>query len=112
MGEHGAMSCTARVYVAGHSLPIKEKIFTQNIFLFFISDSDDSDNEGGLGNVERVVMRPPGHSGKAKKGHLCFDAIYETGFLNALFCSSGDHKPKKLHLQVGNVLGALTFFLK
>ena len=52
------MSCTARVYVA---------------------DSDDSDNEGGLGNVEKVVMRPPGHSGKAKKGHLCFDAIYETG---------------------------------
>ena len=44
-----------------------------------ILDSDDSDNEGGLGNVERVVMRPPGHSGKAKKGHLCFDAIYETG---------------------------------
>ena len=44
-----------------------------------IVDSDDSDNEGGLGNVERVVMRPPGHSGKAKKGHLCFDAIYETG---------------------------------
>ena len=42
-------------------------------------DSDDSDNEGGLGNVERVVMRPPGHSGKAKKGHLCFDSIYETG---------------------------------
>ena len=42
-------------------------------------DSDDSDNEGGLGNVEKVVMRPPGHSGKAKKGHLCFDAIYEAG---------------------------------
>ena len=45
----------------------------------YFLDSDDSDNEGGLGNVERVVMRPPGHSGKAKKGHLCFDAIYETG---------------------------------
>ena len=51
--------------------------------------------------MEKVVMRPPGfylenksrivifhflvscicpgHSGKAKKGHLCFDAIYETG---------------------------------
>ena len=51
------------------------KYFISNIF----QDSDDSDNEGGLGNVERVVMRPPGHSGKAKKGHLCFDAIYETG---------------------------------
>ncbi len=44
-----------------------------------ISDSDDSDTEGGLGNVERVVMRPPGHSGKAKRGHLCFDASFETG---------------------------------
>jgi hypothetical protein len=42
-------------------------------------DSDDSDTEGGLGNVERVVMRPPGHSGKAKRGHLCFDASFETG---------------------------------
>ena len=50
------------------------KVWCENIL-----DSDDSDNEGGLGNVERVVMRPPGHSGKAKKGHLCFDAIYETG---------------------------------
>lgn len=75
MGEHGAMSCTARVYVAGSALPIQTTIF----FRGNVSDSDDSDNEGGLGNVERVVMRPPGHSGKAKKGHLCFDAIYETG---------------------------------
>jgi hypothetical protein len=24
-------------------------------------DSDDSDNEGGLGNLERVVLRPPKH---------------------------------------------------
>ncbi len=45
-------------------------------------DSDDSDTEGGLGNVERVVMRPPGHSGKAKRGHLCFDASFETGKTN------------------------------
>lgn len=26
-------------------------------------------------------MRPPGHSGKAKRGHLCFDAAFETGNL-------------------------------
>ncbi len=45
----------------------------------FVTDSDDSDTEGGLGNIERVVMRPPGHSGKAKRGHLCFDASFETG---------------------------------
>ena len=24
-------------------------------------------------------MRPPGHSGKAKRGHLCFDSSFETG---------------------------------
>ncbi len=50
-------------------------------FLVYFPDSDDSDTEGGLGNVERVVMRPPGHSGKAKQGHLCFDASFETGNL-------------------------------
>ena len=84
MGEHGAMSCTARVYVAGglggsHGdlcLDLAEYLLHSDSVP---ADSDDSDNEGGLGNVERVVMRPPGHSGKAKKGHLCFDAIYETG---------------------------------
>uniref|UniRef100_A0A1B0CAC9 Peptidase M14 domain-containing protein n=1 Tax=Lutzomyia longipalpis TaxID=7200 RepID=A0A1B0CAC9_LUTLO len=43
--------------------------------------SEDSDGEGGLGNVSRVVIRPPGHSGKAKRGHLCFDAAFETGNL-------------------------------
>ena len=63
MGEHGSMSVTAMVYVAGahrNQLSIqiwkkeKQKIKTSS------PDSDDSDNEGGLGNVERVVMRPPG----------------------------------------------------
>ncbi|XP_019764903.2 cytosolic carboxypeptidase 6 [Dendroctonus ponderosae] len=44
-------------------------------------DSDDSDGEGGLGNVNRQIMRPPGHSGKAKRGHLCFDASFECGNL-------------------------------
>ncbi|XP_026479889.1 cytosolic carboxypeptidase 6-like [Ctenocephalides felis] len=44
-------------------------------------DSEDSDGEGGLGNVSRAVIRPVGHSGKAKRGHLCFDAAFETGNL-------------------------------
>jgi len=44
-------------------------------------ESEDSDAEGGLGNVNKVIMRPPGHSGKAKKGHICFDATFETGNL-------------------------------
>lgn len=29
-------------------------------------------------------MRPPGHSGKAKKGHLCLDASFETGNLGRI----------------------------
>lgn len=31
--------------------------------------------------MSRVIMRPAGVSGKAKKGHLCFDAAFETGNL-------------------------------
>lgn len=64
----------------------------------YFAESDDSDGEGGLGNVSRVVMRPPGHSGKAKKGHLCFDASFETGcichinlYLN-YFSVTSEHK--------------------
>ncbi len=38
----------------------------------------DSENEGVLTNIQRLVIRPPGHTGKAKKGHVCFDASYET----------------------------------
>lgn len=49
--------------------------------IFLSTDSEDSDGEGGLGNVSRVIIRPPGHSGKAKRGHLCFDAAFETGNL-------------------------------
>ncbi|XP_029050884.1 cytosolic carboxypeptidase 6 isoform X1 [Osmia bicornis bicornis] len=49
--------------------------------LYQRADSEDSDTEGGLGNVNKMVMRPPGHSGKAKKGHICFDASFETGNL-------------------------------
>ncbi|XP_032453124.1 cytosolic carboxypeptidase 6 isoform X1 [Nasonia vitripennis] len=49
--------------------------------LYQRADSEDSDAEGGLGNVNKLVIRPPGHSGKAKKGHLCFDASFETGNL-------------------------------
>ncbi|XP_045536197.1 cytosolic carboxypeptidase 6 [Papilio machaon] len=43
--------------------------------------SEESDGEGGLGNLNRLIVRPPGHSGKAKRGHLCFDAAFECGNL-------------------------------
>ena len=38
----------------------------------------DSENEGILTNIQRLVIRPPGHTGKAKKGHVCFDGSHET----------------------------------
>ncbi|XP_006622667.1 cytosolic carboxypeptidase 6 [Apis dorsata] len=49
--------------------------------LYQRAESEDSDAEGGLGNVNKMIIRPPGHSGKAKKGHICFDASFETGNL-------------------------------
>ena len=39
--------------------------------LLYSLDSEDSDEEGGLGNVNRLIIRPHGHSGKAKKGKFC-----------------------------------------
>lgn len=45
--------------------------------LGIMADSD-SENEGILNNIQRLVIRPPGHTGKAKKGHICFDGGYET----------------------------------
>lgn len=62
--------------------------FEKNFLLLFICifvESEDSENEGTLGNLCRAVMRPPGHSGKAKKGHLCFDASFESGMYNLIY---------------------------
>ena len=95
MEEAETLSYTAMVYTGGMNVHLKKQTFFCDFSTFkryleelnftifncrhFVSDSDDSDTEGGLGNVERVVMRPPGHSGKAKRGHLCFDSSFETG---------------------------------
>ncbi|XP_053602612.1 cytosolic carboxypeptidase 6-like [Plodia interpunctella] len=46
-----------------------------------MSDSEESDGEGGLGNLNRLIVRPAGQSGKAKRGQLCFDAAFECGNL-------------------------------
>lgn len=60
-------------------LNIKYFLINQLLISILLLDSEDSDGEGGLGNVSRAVIRPVGHSGKAKRGHLCFDAAFETG---------------------------------
>ncbi|XP_065563760.1 cytosolic carboxypeptidase 6-like isoform X2 [Artemia franciscana] len=44
----------------------------------------DSDEDISTGNVARLVLRPAGHTGKAKRGHLCFDASFESGNLGRI----------------------------
>ncbi|XP_049955104.1 cytosolic carboxypeptidase 6 [Schistocerca serialis cubense] len=62
-------------------MPLPYSLLLHRLVCCVVADSEDSETEGGLGNVARVVMRPPGQSGKAKRGHLCFDASFETGNL-------------------------------
>lgn len=41
------------------------------------------DNEAGgdnaMGNVNKLMVSPPGYSGVPQKGHLVFDACFESG---------------------------------
>ena len=46
-----------------------------------ISESVDSVEKCILSNVEKLLTPPPKDGGKTKKGHLCFDAAFETGNL-------------------------------
>ncbi|KAA0714228.1 Cytosolic carboxypeptidase 6 [Triplophysa tibetana] len=46
----------------------------------------DTDNEAGgedalVGNVNKLMVTPSGYSGPSRKGHLIFDACFESGNL-------------------------------
>jgi hypothetical protein len=71
-------------------------------------ESDDSENEGGMGNVSRVIMRPPGHSGKAKRGHLCFDASFESGESRAK--KTGPVKDRQRFIVLFNLINGAFLF--
>ena len=46
----------------------------------FISGSDsEGTDEPVVGNVNKFAVVPPGYSGRPKKGHLIFDACFESG---------------------------------
>ncbi|XP_078484968.1 cytosolic carboxypeptidase 6-like isoform X2 [Ciona intestinalis] len=45
------------------------------------SGSSDSGDDAVVGNVNKLLVLPPGYSGKPKKGHLIFDACFESGNL-------------------------------
>lgn len=46
---------------------------------WYVDIGTDSDEEGQVKNVSHLVLRPAGHTGRAKKGHLIFDAAFESG---------------------------------
>ncbi|KAF4072372.1 hypothetical protein AMELA_G00262320 [Ameiurus melas] len=50
-----------------------------------VRDPDTGSETGGddalLGNVSKLTVTPPGHTGAARKGHLVFDACFESGNL-------------------------------
>ena len=51
----------------------------QDIILIFFTGSSDSGDDAVVGNVSKLIVYPPQYSGKAKKGHLIFDACFESG---------------------------------
>jgi len=42
------------------------------------SDSESTE-EPVVGNLNKFAVVPPGHTGRPKKGHLIFDACFESG---------------------------------
>lgn len=59
-----------RIVLCMKELKVKKILIKEiiNLRKKLFTDSEDSDEEGGLGNVNRLIIRPAGHSGKAKKG--------------------------------------------
>lgn len=50
-----------------------------HICILFTASESDSTEEPVVGNVNKFAVVPPGYAGKPKKGHLIFDACFESG---------------------------------
>lgn len=49
-------------------------------FFFFIATGSDIGSDDIIaGNVSKYAVLPPGYCGQPKKGHLIFDACFESG---------------------------------
>ncbi len=46
---------------------------------FFAESESDGVDEAVVGNVNKFILLPPEYSGKPKRGHLIFDASFESG---------------------------------
>ena len=49
------------------------------VYSYFAGSESDSTEEPVVGNVNKFAVVPPNYSGKPKKGHLIFDACFESG---------------------------------
>lgn len=57
-----------------------EKIYTIHHFYCVCSSGSEAGGEDALvGNVNKLTVSPPGYSGALRKGHLVFDACFESG---------------------------------
>lgn len=73
--------CCARCVLILHSVWLSVCFWLlswQNLFACF-SASEAGGEDALVGNVNKLVMSPPGYSGAPRKGHLVFDACFESG---------------------------------
>ena len=59
-----------------HSLLMQ--IILRNTYLIAGSETESTE-EAVVGNVNKFAVVPPGYTGRPKKGHLIFDACFESG---------------------------------
>ncbi len=46
---------------------------------FFLADNEAGGEDALVGNVNKLMVTPPGYTGLPKKGHIIFDACFESG---------------------------------
>lgn len=63
---------------------------------FCLDSESDANTDHLIGNVQRVAIVPPNYEGRAKKGHLIFDASFECGRLGESRFFQTSHSIKKI----------------
>lgn len=112
MGEHGAMSCTARVYVAGHSLPIKEKNIYTEYFSFFHFRFWWQRQWGRSGKCWKGGNEASGPLGKSQEGTFVFWCDLWNRFSECIILFFWWSQTKKVTSASRQRFGSIDFFFK
>lgn len=62
--------CSEVVYLENDALPYS---------VVFLAGTEAGGEDALVGNVSKLVVSPPGYTGAPRKGHLTFDACFESG---------------------------------